>query len=48
MRTLGSGHRTIANNTQILREIGALILMQSELDGNYEAVKADTYPWPAS
>ncbi len=23
-----------------------LILMQPDLDANYEAVKADTWPWP--
>ncbi len=34
--------------TEILLRIGALILMQPELDGNYKAVKADTYPWPQS
>jgi predicted ATP-dependent Lon-type protease len=32
--------------TEMVRRIGALILMQPELDGNYEVVKADTYPWP--
>jgi Type ISP C-terminal specificity domain/N-6 DNA Methylase len=33
--------------TEMARRIAALILMQPELDANYEAVKADTYPWPA-
>jgi len=28
------------------RRIAALILMQPELDANYEAVKADTWSWP--
>ncbi len=28
------------------RRIAALILLQPELDKNYEAVKADTWPWP--
>jgi hypothetical protein len=30
------------------RRIAALCLLQPELDANYAAVKADTYPWPAS
>ncbi|MDI6449743.1 type ISP restriction/modification enzyme [Anaerobaca lacustris] len=34
--------------TEMVRRIAALILMQRELDANYEAVKADTYPWPHS
>ena len=28
------------------RRIAALILMQPDLDANYEAVKADAWPWP--
>jgi hypothetical protein len=28
------------------RRIAALILLQPELDANYEAVKSDTWPWP--
>jgi hypothetical protein len=28
------------------RRIAALILMQPDLDANYEAIKADTWPWP--
>ena len=32
--------------TEMVRRIGALILMQPELDGNYEAVKGETYCWP--
>ncbi len=33
--------------SEMARRIAALILLQPELDANYEAVKADTYPWPA-
>ena len=29
------------------RRIAALCLLQPQLDANYAAVKADTYPWPA-
>jgi predicted helicase len=32
--------------TEMARRIAALILMQPDLDANYEAVKADTWPWP--
>ena len=32
--------------TEMASRIAALILMQPELDANYEAVKADTWPWP--
>lgn len=32
--------------TEMVRRIAALILMQPELDASYEAVKADTWPWP--
>jgi hypothetical protein len=32
--------------TEMAQRIAALILMQAELDANYEAVKADTWPWP--
>ena len=32
--------------TEMARRIAALILMQPELDASYEAVKADTWPWP--
>lgn len=31
--------------TEMVRRIAALILMQPELDANYERVKADTYDW---
>ncbi len=31
---------------EMARRIAALILMQSDLDANYEAIKADTWPWP--
>jgi len=34
--------------TEMARRIAALILMQPELDANYEAVKSDTWPWPLS
>lgn len=32
--------------TEMVRRIAALILLQPELDKNYEASKADTWPWP--
>ncbi|MBN1918781.1 MAG: N-6 DNA methylase [Verrucomicrobia bacterium] len=32
--------------TEMVRRIAALILLQPELDKNYRAVKADTWPWP--
>ncbi|MCH7701286.1 MAG: N-6 DNA methylase [Planctomycetes bacterium] len=32
--------------TEMVRRIAALILLQPELDANYAAVKADTWPWP--
>ncbi|MCX5769391.1 MAG: N-6 DNA methylase [Candidatus Hydrogenedentes bacterium] len=32
--------------TEMARRIAALILLQTDLDANYEAVKADTWPWP--
>lgn len=32
--------------TNMARRLAALVLMREELDANYEAVKADTYPWP--
>jgi len=32
--------------TEMARRIAALILMQPDLDANYEAIKADTWPWP--
>jgi hypothetical protein len=31
--------------TEVVRRIAALILLGPELDANYEAVKADTWPW---
>jgi hypothetical protein len=34
--------------TEMAQRIAALILMQPDLDANYEAVKADTWPWPRS
>jgi hypothetical protein len=33
--------------TQVIRRIAALLLLGPALDANYEAVKADTYPWAA-
>jgi hypothetical protein len=32
--------------TEMARRIALLVLMQPDLDANYEAVKADTWPWP--
>jgi len=32
--------------TEMARRLAALILMQQELDANYEAVKTDTWAWP--
>jgi hypothetical protein len=32
--------------TEMARRIAALILLQGELDQNYQAVKAETWPWP--
>jgi len=32
--------------TEMVRRIAALILLQHGLDANYQAVKADTWPWP--
>jgi hypothetical protein len=34
--------------TDIARRIAAILLMQPELDTNYEAVKKSTYAWPAT
>ena len=34
--------------TDIARRIAAILLMEPELDANYEAVKQSTYPWKAS
>jgi hypothetical protein len=33
--------------TQMARRITAILLLEPELDANYEAVKQATYPWPA-
>ena len=33
--------------TEMIRRIAAILLLHPALDANYEAVKADTYPWPA-
>jgi hypothetical protein len=32
--------------TEMARRIAAILLLEPALDANYEAVKADTYPWP--
>ena len=34
--------------TEMARRIAALILLQPDLDANYQTVKADTWPWPQS
>ncbi len=31
--------------TQMARRISAILLLEPELDANYEAVKQATYPW---
>jgi len=31
--------------TEMVRRIAALVLMQSELDANYERVRADVWEW---
>ena len=33
--------------TETARRIAAIILLQSDLDANYEQVKRNTYDWPA-
>ncbi len=33
--------------TQIARRIAAILLLEPELDANYEEVKQSTYPWPS-
>ena len=32
--------------TEMVRRIAALLLLQPNLDKNYETVKADTWAWP--
>ena len=32
--------------TEMIRRIAAILLLEPALDANYEAVKANTYPWP--
>lgn len=32
--------------SEMVRRIAALVLMQPELDANYERVKADAWDWP--
>ena len=34
--------------TEMVRRIAAILLLEPELDANYERVKADTYAWPSS
>lgn len=34
--------------TNIARRIAAILLLEPELDANYERVKADTYAWPGT
>jgi hypothetical protein len=34
--------------TEIARRIAAIILMEPELDANYQAVKQSSYAWPAA
>lgn len=45
---LGRGLRMeeVRTVTEIARRIAAIILMEPELDANYEAVKGANYPWP--
>jgi hypothetical protein len=31
---------------EMARRIAAIVLLEPALDANYEAVKANTYPWP--
>jgi hypothetical protein len=38
----------VSEVTNMARRIAALLLLQPALDANYRAVKAATYPWPAS
>jgi hypothetical protein len=45
-REVLSRHGFTRMNTEMARRIAALILMQPDLDANYEAVKAGTWPWP--
>jgi hypothetical protein len=33
---------------KLVRRIAAILLLTPALDANYQAVKADTFPWPAS
>ena len=34
--------------TAITRRIAAILLLQPQLDANYAAIIADTYPWPGA
>jgi hypothetical protein len=31
----------------MVRRIARILLLEGDLDANYEATKSDTYPWPA-
>ncbi len=48
-RTLLGRALTLAELTEVMhmtRRIAALLLLQPELDANYQAVKATAYVWP--
>jgi len=47
-RMLGRGLRVEEAEyvTEMVRRVGGLILLQGELDANYEAAKDDTWAWP--
>ncbi len=32
--------------TEVVRRLGALVLLRGELDENYRRVKGDTWAWP--
>jgi hypothetical protein len=34
--------------TQMARRIAAILLLEPQLDANYQAIKADTYDWQSS
>ncbi len=36
----------LAALSAMVRRIAAILLLGPALDANYEAVKADTWPWP--
>ncbi len=41
-------HEEVMEVTNMARRIAAILLMQPELDANYEAVKKDAYDWQAA